>query len=90
MVYNHNIGQTRKVQVTGDNRMVPDACRCENDGICDSAPESFTFISTGEDRNVPAHRYNHTPDPNLMDNTLYSMRRFCLVQEFYHFREGQH
>jgi len=70
MFYERNIRQTFKMQVTGDNRMVPDPCRCENDGICDSAPESFAFISTGKESNIPAHRYNQTPDSNLMDNTL--------------------
>ena len=70
MFYERNIRQTLEVKVTRDNRMVRDPCRCENDGICDSAPEPFAFISTGEDRNIPAHWYNQTPDPNFMDNTL--------------------
>ena len=69
MFYERNIRQTRKVQVTADNRMVPDPCRCENDGICDSTHESFAFITTGEDSNILAYRYNQAPDFNLMDNT---------------------
>ena len=70
MFYERNIRQTPEVQVTADNRMVPDPCRGENDGICDSTPEPFAFISTCKDSNIPAYRYNQAPDSNLMDNTL--------------------